>query len=180
MKKLALIAGAGLLALGSVGSAEAQRFRYDDDDWGHSRRVVRERVVVRHAPVIRQRIVYRPAPIIRQRVVYRRAPVVRQRVVYRPAPVYRTQRVVYRQAPVYQTQRVVYRAAPIIRQRVVYQQPRARVVYNQPVYNTRVTYRQPQRDRVIVRRTNRDDIDVTGSIGDRREMRMQRRMMRDW
>ena len=115
MKKLALIAGAGLLALGSAGSAQAQRF--NDDGWGPSRRVVQERVVVQRAPVIRQR--------------------------------------------------------------VVYERPRARVIYSQPAYSTRVTLREPRRERVrerlIVRRTLRDDFD-----GDRRERRMERRMMGDW
>jgi hypothetical protein len=204
MKKLALIAGAGLLALGSVGPAQAQRFYDDDDDWSPSTRVVRERVVVRQAPaireevivrrapVIRERIVYRSAPVIRQRVVYRQAPVVRQRVVYRQAPIVRRTRVVYRQAPVvrqrvvvrqapvYQTQRVVYRSAPVVWQRVVYEQPRSRMVYSQPEYSTRVTFREPRRERVLVRSTVRDDIETTGTLGNRWEGRMQRRMMRDW
>jgi len=183
MKKLALLAGAALLALGSIEPAQAQRF-YDDGGWDHPRRVVRERVVVRHAPVIRQRVVVRHAPIIRERIVYRSAPIVRQRIVYRPAPVIR-QRVVYRQAPVvrkrvvvrrapaYRTQRVVYRAAPVIRQRVVYEQPRLRIV-RQPAYSTRVTFREPLRERVVVRRTIRDF-----DSGDRWERRMHRRMMWD-
>jgi hypothetical protein len=120
MKKLALIAGAGLLALGSAGSAQAQRFNdggWDDDGWGPSRRAVQERIVGRRAPMIRQR--------------------------------------------------------------VMYERPRARVIYSQPAYSTRVTLREPRRERVrerlIVRRTLRDDFD-----GDRRERRMERRMMGDW
>ena len=74
--------------------------------------------------------------------------------------------------------RVVYRDAPTVRRtRVVYQQPRARIV-SQPAYNTRVTYRQNQRVRVSHDNFRRDVIS-TGSIGDRREMRMQRRIKQD-
>ena len=178
MKKLTVLAGAGLLVLGSAGTAQAQRF-YDDDGWGSSRRVVRERIVVRHAPVIREEVIVRRSPIIRERIVYRSAPVIRQRVVYRQAPVVRHTRVVYPQAPVVRTRQVVYRTAPVVRQRVVYEQPRVRIV-RQPAYSTRVTFREPRRERVILRSTIRDDMDVTGSIGDRWERRMNRRMMRDW
>lgn len=73
MKKLAMIAGAGLLAFASAGTAEAQ-WAPRGHHWGyghHGGPVVRERVVVRHAPVVRQRVVYRTAPVVRQRVVYR-------------------------------------------------------------------------------------------------------------
>ena len=87
---------------------------------------------------------------------------------YYAAPAYQT-RVVYQQ-PAVRT-RIVYRDAPTVR--------RTRVVYNQPAFNTRVSVRQNQRDRVVIRNTSRRDVVSTGSIGDRREMRMQRRMMRD-
>lgn len=63
---------------------------------------------------------------------------------------------------------------------MVYEQPRARIVYRQTAYNTRVTYRQPQRDRVVVRRTIRNDVVTTGSTSDRWDRLRQRRMMRNW
>jgi hypothetical protein len=96
-------------------------------------------------------------------------------VVYRQ-PTVRT-RVVYRDAPIVRRTRVVYRQAPTVRQRVVYEQPRARIVA-QPAYNTRVTFRQSQGDRVVSRNVVRRDVASTGSLN-RREMRDQRRMMRD-
>ena len=97
-------------------------------------------------------------------------------VVYQTAPAYQT-RVVYQQPRV--RTRVVYQQAPAIRQRVVYEQPRARMVYSQPAYNTRVAYQQPRRDRVVIRNNVRRDVISTSSIGDRREMKMQRRLMQD-
>lgn len=106
---------------------------------------------------------------------YYAAPAYGTRVVY-SQPTVRT-RVVYRTAPAVQRTRVVYRQAPAVRQRVVYQQPRARMVA-QPSYNTRVTFQQGQRDRAMVRTSVRRDVVSTGSL-DRREMRAQRRMMRD-
>ena len=92
MKKLILIAGAGLLALVSIGSAQAQ-IAHDDDGWDQGwdspRRIVREQVIVQEAPVIHERIVVQRAPVIRQCVVYRPAPVIQERVVVRQAPVVR-------------------------------------------------------------------------------------------
>lgn len=123
MHKLALLIGAGLLALTGVGTAQAQGFDvrfgasgYDRDD------VVRERVVVRRSPVVRERFVTRSAPVIRQRVVVRDAPIVRQRVVVRE---------------------------------------------------------RPARERIVVRERLNDDLVSTGSVRERRTMRMQRRMMLD-
>jgi hypothetical protein len=94
---------------------------------------------------------------------------------YYGAPAYST-RVVYRQPSV--RTRVVYRDVPTVRRtRVAYQQPRARIM-SQPAYGTRVSYRQNQRVRVSHDNFRRDVIS-TGSIGNRHEMRMQRRMMQD-
>ena len=45
---------------------------------------------------------------------------------------------------------------------------------SQPAYGTCVTFRQNQRDRVVIRSDLRRDVVSTGSISDRREMRMQR------
>jgi hypothetical protein len=42
-----------------------------------------------------------------------------------------------------------------------------------------VSFRQNQQDRVFIRSGSRRDVVSTGSVGDRREMRMNRRMMRD-
>ncbi len=54
MKKLALIIGAGLLALGGVGTAEAQ-VRHVESAWSQ----YREKVVVRRGPVVKKRVVVR-------------------------------------------------------------------------------------------------------------------------
>ncbi len=95
MKKLALIIGAGLLALGGVSTAEAQ-VRQVEDAWSQ----YREKVVVRRGPVVRKRVVVRPAP-----------------VYVSPAPVY-VPGVVFGTAPVVQ-RKVVVRRAPVIRKRVI-------------------------------------------------------------
>ncbi len=83
MKKIALIAGASLLALGSMGTAEAQVPQVGTV-WSQ----FREKVVVRQRPVVRKRVV-RPATVFVPGVVVRTAPVVQRRVVVRRAPVVR-------------------------------------------------------------------------------------------
>ncbi len=90
MKKLAMIVGTGLLALGSVGVAEAQ-VRHVESAWSQ----YREKVVVRRGPLVKKRVVVRSAPVVVPRVVVRPAPLVRERVVVRPAPIVR-QRVIVR------------------------------------------------------------------------------------
>ncbi len=95
MKKLALIIGAGLLALGGVSTAEAQ-VRQVESAWSQ----YREKVVVRRGPVVRKRVVVRSAP-----------------VYVRPAPVY-VPGVVFGTAPVVQ-RKVVVRRAPVVRKRVI-------------------------------------------------------------
>ncbi len=96
MKKLALIVGVGLLALGGVSTAEAQ-VRQVESAWSQYREkvvrrgpVVRKRVVVRSAPVyVSPAPVYVPgvvfgtAPVVQRKVVVRRGPVVRKRVIVR-------------------------------------------------------------------------------------------------
>jgi hypothetical protein len=95
VKNFALMVGAGLLALGSVGTAEAQA-RPVEDAWSQ----YREKVVVRRGPVVRKKVVVRPAP-----------------VYVSPAPVYVPQVVV--RTPTVVQKRVVVRPAPVVRERVI-------------------------------------------------------------
>jgi hypothetical protein len=154
MKKLALLASAAIITVGSVGSAEAQR-RHHRGGWDRGGAVA--------AGLIGGAVLgggYRstysygygyPAayPAYSYPAYgYYSAPVA-TRVVYQPAPVYQT-RVVYRQ--------------PRVATRVVYREPRyrERVVYRQPREVTRVVYR--DRDRARVVRTIRRDVVSTGSV----------------
>jgi hypothetical protein len=50
--------GASLLALGSVGAAEAQ-VRQVEDAWSQ----YREKVVIRRGPVVRKKVIVRSAPV---------------------------------------------------------------------------------------------------------------------
>ncbi len=234
MKKLALLAGVGVLAFGSIGTAEAQRHLNGDGgirqggNWGRTANwdrggnrgnwhrgyrygyrgstggaiaagfvggaVLGGLATAAAAPYYGSPYGYGysypaygygygyPAATSGYPVAsyygdddYYGAPAYGTRVVYRQ-PAVRT-RVVYRDAPIVRRTRVVYRQAPTVRQRVVYEQPRARIVA-QPAYNTRVTFRQSQGDRVVSRNVVRRDVASTGSLN-RREMRDQRRMMRD-
>lgn len=102
MKNFALMVGAGLLALSSVGTAEAQA-RHVEDAWSQ----YREKVVIRRGPVVRKKVVVRQAP-----VYVRPAP-----IYVSPAPVY-VPNVVVRRPTVVQ-RRVVVRPAPVVRERVL-------------------------------------------------------------
>ncbi len=95
LKKLAIIVGTGLLALGSIGTAEAQ-VRQVESAWSQ----YREKVVVRRGPVVRKKVVVRPAP-----------------VYVSPAPVYAPSVVV--RSPTVVQKRVVVRPAPVVRKRVI-------------------------------------------------------------
>jgi hypothetical protein len=206
MRKLIVMTGIGLLALGSVGTADAQGWNRDGGNWGrgYDSGYRRSNGGALAAGLIGGAILgglasaattpaygygystqgyaypaqtyaypaqgyaypssgygyaspYGYGAPVQSQIAYEEAPVYQTRVVYQQ-PRMRT-RVVYRQAPSIQRTRIVYRQAPTIRQRVVYRQPRARIV-SQRAYMQR-------------------DVISTGSIGERREMRMQRRMMRD-
>ncbi len=215
MKKFAVVAGVSLLALGSIGSAEAQRFNRDGGfrhgDRGERTAWRRHNDGYRYgaggalaagfvggallggiataaaAPYYGYSYPYGyaepsygygygyPVASYYGDDYYYGAPAYQTRVVYQQ-PTVRT-RVVYRNAPTVRRTRVVYRQAPTARQRVVYSQPRARIVA-QPAYNTRVTFRQANSNRVVVRNNVRRDVVSTGSIN-RRDLRLQRQMMRD-
>ncbi len=191
MKKLALLAGVGLLAFGSIDTAEAQRGNRDGGfrhggHWRHHHHygyryntggalaagfvggaLLGGLATAAAAPYGYGYPAYGYGvgyPVASTYV----APAYETRIVYRQ-PTVRT-RVVYRTAPAVRRTRVVYRQAPVVRQRIVYQQPRARIV-SQPAYSTRVTYRQNQRGRVAVRSTVRRDVMSTGTIRDGRGWR---------
>ena len=168
MKKLSLLAGAALLAWTSIGPAQAQRAYYGGwhhrGGWGNGGAVAAGLV---GGALIGGLIASAATPAYGYPGYgygygspYRgyAAPVATvDDQYYQPAPVYRT-RVVYRQP------------------RIVYRQPRVvnRVFYEQPRVRTRVVYRQDQPRRLV--RTNiRRDVVTTGSIRDRRAIRVQYR-----
>jgi hypothetical protein len=188
MRKLALLASAAIITVGSIGSAEAQRWRgYRHGGWNNGGAVAAGLVggvVLGGLLSAATRPAYAypgygygygyPAysyPSYGYR--YGGYPVAYNYPDY-SYPAYSYPSYGYYSAPV---TRVVYRPAPVYRTRVVYREPRyrTRVVYQQPRTLTRVVYR--DRDRARIVRSVRRDVISTGSI-DRREIRRIRQIER--
>jgi hypothetical protein len=189
MKKLALLASVAIITAGSVGSAEAQRWRGYRGGWNGGAvaaglvggAVLGGLITAAARPAYGYGYGYpgygyypSSYPAYGSQYGYGYG--------YSPAysPAYSYPAYGYYSAPATQ---VVYEPAPVYRTRVVYRQPRVvnRVVYAEPRYRTRVVYRQPRavtrvvyRDRAPIVRSVRRDVLTTGAIGERRVRQIRR------
>jgi hypothetical protein len=176
MKKLALLASAAIITVGSVGSAEAQR-RHHRGGWDRGGAVAAGLI---GGAVLGGLLTAAATPSYAYPgygYYPYSAPAYGYRSTYSYGsaayPAYSYPAYGYYSAPV--ATRVVYQPAPVYQTRVVYRQPRVatRVVYREPRYRERVVYRQPRevtrvvyrdRDRARVVRTIRRDVVSTGSV----------------